>query len=158
MQPGLSSADWFAGRDALPPKINLESVYDGEEPVAIAAESKPAPIFATRAASPPPKKEAEPQKSTPAPTAAQRGIPPSIKDSKSSIADMASKFADNDDSEEDAGSSSFDRPSRSPDQTAPPKASSSAAKVPEKQRDRSPIKHTITQPPKAEPSPAVPKV
>ncbi|KAI9776249.1 MAG: Coronin-like protein crn1 [Geoglossum umbratile] len=151
-QPGLPSADWFAGKDALPPKIDLEKVYDGEEPVAVAAESKPAPVFATRAASPPPKKEAEPQKSTPASTAAQRELPPSIKESKSSISEMASKFADNDDSEEDDGSSGFDRPSRSPDHTAPPKASHSAMKAPEKQRDRSPVKHTIAQPPQDEPS------
>jgi coronin-1B/1C/6 len=153
MKPGLSATDWLAGKDALPPKIDLESIYDGGEPVAAAAESKPAPVFSAPAASLPVKKETEQPKS-----AALRGPQPSIKDSKSAIADMASKFADNDDSgsEDDRGSSGFDQP--------PPKAevrktpSPVYAKAPERQREQSPVKHNITQPPKAEPLPLVSKV
>jgi hypothetical protein len=71
---------------------------------------------------------------------------------------MASKFADRGDSEEDDGGSSFDRPSRSVDQTVPPKMSTTTAKAIEQQRDRSPVKHTIAQSPKTEQLPAVFKV
>ncbi|KAI9773549.1 MAG: Coronin-like protein crn1 [Geoglossum simile] len=157
LTPGISLTDWFAGVDALPPKIDLGKVYDGKEPVTVAAESKPAPIYSPRAQSPPPKKEAEPRKPTPISTATQRGPPPSIKDSKSSIADIASKFADRDDPDEEDGRSSFDRPSRSPDQIAPSKTSSATTKAFEKQRDRSPVKNAITQSPKTEQLPAVSK-
>ncbi|KAI9864062.1 MAG: Coronin-like protein crn1 [Trichoglossum hirsutum] len=156
-RPGLSAAGWFAGEDALPPKIDLKSVYDGEEPVIVAAEFKPAPVSSAPAVSSSAKMEAEPPKSTPVPAAAQRGPQPSIKDSKSSIADVASKFADDDDSgsEEDRGSSSFDRPPKVEGRKTP---SPVHAKAPERQREQSPLKHTTTQPPKAEPLPAVSKL
>ncbi|KAH0544871.1 hypothetical protein FGG08_000950 [Glutinoglossum americanum] len=156
LKAGLSAADWHAGKNALPPKIDLESVYDGGDPVAVAAESKPAPVFSAPASSSQIKKEPEQPKPTPVPAAVHRGPQPSIKDSKSSIGDMASKFADNDDSgSEDEGSSSFDQP--------PPKAevrktpSPAYAKAPERPRDQPPMKHTATQPPRAEPSSAVSK-
>ncbi|KAH0556018.1 hypothetical protein GP486_006040 [Trichoglossum hirsutum] len=155
-RPGLSAAHWFAGNDALPPKIDLKSVFDRGEPVYFAGESKPAPVSAAPAVSPPAKVEIEPQNPNPTPVAAQRGPQPSIKDSKSSIADVASKFADNDDSgsEEDRGNSSFDRPSNAEGRKAP---SPVYAKEPERQREQPPQKPTTTQPPKAEPLPAASK-
>jgi hypothetical protein len=32
LKPGVSAAEWFGGKTAAPPKISLESVYEGEAP------------------------------------------------------------------------------------------------------------------------------
>ncbi|KAI9861665.1 MAG: Coronin-like protein crn1 [Vezdaea acicularis] len=109
-KPGVSSSEWFSGKTALPPKISLESIYDGDAPVEIPAEVKPraavetAPVKATpKAAEPVPK--AEPKKEEPkAPTVsavAQRGPPPTMKEQQSSINTMVDKFHDEESDEED---------------------------------------------------------
>ncbi|KAI9841690.1 MAG: Coronin-like protein crn1 [Thelocarpon superellum] len=104
---GVSAAEWFDGKDAFPPKINLESLYDGEEPedvpaVQTAAASAAAPTVLRS----PVKVEAEPRTPTTKPVATSLP-PPSMVDQKKSISDMASKFADKDEVEE-AEPSSFD--------------------------------------------------
>ncbi|KAK7751075.1 Coronin-like protein crn1 [Diatrype stigma] len=99
---GLSAADWISGKTALPPKIDFESIYEGAEPVEVPADYKPA--ASTTAPAPAPKpapKEPEPA-STPAAT---RAPPPEVKDQKSSIAAMASKYNDKEEEEEDDASS-----------------------------------------------------
>lgn len=101
---GLSAADWISGKTALPPKIDFESIYEGTVPVEVPADYKPP--ASTPAPAPAPKpapKEAEP---APAPTpAATRAPPPELKDQKSSIAAMASKYNDKEEEEEDDASS-----------------------------------------------------
>ncbi|KAF2456292.1 hypothetical protein BDY21DRAFT_372430 [Lineolata rhizophorae] len=110
LKPSMSAANWFAGNEGLPPKISLESVYEGEEPTVLPPESYKPAVSAAQPApaanAPPPKKE-EPK---PAPTsapAAARSPPPSMKENKASIAEMANKYADNEpeESEEDETSS-----------------------------------------------------
>ena len=109
-KPAMSSAEWFAGKDALPPKIDLESVYAGEEPAEVPSTYKPTPQPAPAANIPSPtKKEPEPVKSAPQPSPAVRDSPPSMKEQTSSISNLTSKFVDNDESEsEDEDSSSFE--------------------------------------------------
>lgn len=130
-KPAMSVAEWFEGSDALPPKIDLESVYDGEEPTEVPGTSKPA-AMQIRPASPkvssPTKKEAEPPKEVSNSAIASRGPPPSMKVQQGSIASLATKFADNDDDsdEEDNDDSSFEEVSRPVDRserTAPLMAS-----------------------------------
>jgi len=121
IKPAMSAAEWFEGKEALPPKIDLESVYDGEEPTEVQATSKPT---ATQARPPSPKlpsptKKSEPPKEVPSSAAVSRGPPPSIKAQQGSIAALASKFADNNDAseEEDDDSSSFEEVSRPVDRS-----------------------------------------
>ena len=93
-KPAMSSADWLAGAEALPPKISLESIYAGEEPAEVPADYKSASHAPpSPKASLPTKKEPESVKET---SATLRGPPPSIKEQTSSIAGLASKFADKD--------------------------------------------------------------
>jgi len=100
LKPAMSAGEWFDGKEGLPSKIDLASVYAGEEPAEIAADYKPT----TRAPSPkapsPTKKAPEPEpESTPAPTTL-RGPPPSMKQQTASIKDLASKFIDDKEDDE----------------------------------------------------------
>lgn len=116
-KPAVSSAEWFDGKTGLPPKISLESVYEGEEPADIISEYKPSASAAPVSSPPATKTEPEPPKPAPAPastsTIAQRGPPPTMTENKASIASMASKFADKEDEEaDDDDTSSFEEISK----------------------------------------------
>ena len=105
-KPSMSSEDWFSGKEAaLPPKISLESLYDGDAPVEIPAEkapsasqvkSTPAPgsMSSSSAPTPVPASPAKPEP-TPAPASAptNRG---SMQDNQASMSAMADRFADKD--------------------------------------------------------------
>ena len=108
-KPAMSSAEWFDGGDAIPPKIDLESVYAGEEPTEIASDYKPRPLTPSKAPAEI-KKAPESVKEAPQPSPAFRSPPPSMKEQTSSIAVLASRFADKepDDSVEDDDTSSFE--------------------------------------------------
>lgn len=134
-RPGVSAQDWLSGKSALPPKIDFESIYDGNAPVEVqasykapSAASTPAPV-----SKPVPKKEPEP---TPA---AVRSPPPSVKDQKQSIATLASKYED-DDEEDDDDASSFEEVSKPMSRSSFP--ARSEPKAP------SPTKTTSAPPPK----------
>lgn len=104
-KPGLSAAEWLSGKSALPAKIDLESVYEGNAPTEVPSDYKPpakasAPVVSP-AKAPEPKKESEP-----APTPYK--APPSMTDQKVSMQAMASKFQDNDEEEEEDDASSFE--------------------------------------------------
>lgn len=107
IKPAMSALEWLDGKDGLPAKIDLESVYDGNAPVEIPSDYKPQTAAAPPAASKPaPKKEPEPPK--PAPVAARP--PPVVADQKASISAMANKYQDNEESsdDDDAETSSFE--------------------------------------------------
>ncbi|KAG7290253.1 Coronin-like protein crn1 [Staphylotrichum longicolle] len=111
LKPAMSAKEWFDGKSAVPAKIDLESVYEGNAPVEVPADYKPpaaAPApAATPAPAPAPKKEPEP---APVPVRA----PATMADQKSSISAMANKFQDDEEEEEDddAETSSFEEISR----------------------------------------------
>ncbi|KAI9762240.1 MAG: Coronin-like protein crn1 [Chaenotheca gracillima] len=155
-QPGVSASDWFAGKNALPPKVDLESIYAGEEPVVVPATQKESLSSIANAADPAPtppspvKKEEAPE---PRPTQAPQPVvsavpaasrtsaaPGSIKQAQSSISDMASKFADKDVSEDESSSDDDSEPQNF-DEPAP-RAVPSAVSAP------------ITNPPTSLPSSA----
>ena len=111
IKPGTTAEEWFGGKTAMPPKISLESVYEGEAPQEVASDYKPpqpiaAPASPVKAAAPKPAPEP-----TPAPVAA-RGPPPSMKDNKDSLAAGASKFLDKDDVSDNESASSFEEVSK----------------------------------------------
>ena len=111
-KPAMSAAEWFDGKDGLPPKIDLESVYAGDEPTEVPSDYKPASQATPLPQAPAPtKRETEPIKEPAQPSPALRSPPPSMKEQTSSIANLASKFADKDDAEsieEDDDTSSFE--------------------------------------------------
>ena len=107
IKPAMSSGEWFNGKEGLPPKIDLASVYAGEEPTEVATDYKPAVRAQSPPAPSPTKKAPEPASEPAAPPSSLRGPPPSMREQTSSIKDLASKFTDekeDDDSEEDSSS------------------------------------------------------
>ena len=114
-KPAMSSQAWFDGGDGLPPKINMESMYDGEEPEEIPSDYKPRPPPSPKEV----KKEPEKAKEVPQPAPVLvRGPPPSMKEQTSSIAGLASKFVDKDVEESDEDDdSSFEEVSKPVDRS-----------------------------------------
>lgn len=134
----VSAREWLDGKSGLPPKIDLESVYDGKTPVILAADHPPA--TQTFSAPPPAAKPKEEPK--PAPPAAastsQASVPVrqpvSTSDQKASISAMANKYQDQEeDSDDDDDASSFEEVSRPPQRAAAPAAR-------EEPKPRSPVK------------------
>ncbi len=122
-RPAMSAAEWFDGKEGIPPKIDLESVYAGEEPAEVPSTSLPTKQTppSTKAFSPV-KKEPEQPKQAPISIETQRGPPPKMEETKGSIAAMASKFADKDaeeseESEDD--NSSFEEVARPSERNVP---------------------------------------
>ncbi|KAH8910133.1 DUF1900-domain-containing protein [Coniochaeta sp. PMI_546] len=106
-KPAVSALEWLNGKTGLPPKIDLESIYEGNAPVEIASDYKPAATPAPAPASKPAPKKEEPKPASPVVARA----PPSTADQKASISAMADKYkADESSSEDDddAETSSFE--------------------------------------------------
>ena len=144
-KPAVTAAEWLSGKDGIPSKIDLESIYAGNDPVEVASDYKPpapapAPTPTTTKGSSPVKKENEA-------TLVQRAPPPTMSEQKGSIAAMASKFQDNDEegnSDDDA--SSFEEISK-PTQRGGPGATKADPKP------LSPIKTSPTKVSPPKPSP-----
>lgn len=120
-KPSMTSDEFFAGKEAtLPPKIDMESLYDGQAPVEIPAEKAPKPAEVKATPAPTPAKAPEPAPAaraehTPQPsisasvnTARSPQTSGSMKDNQQSMAAAASKFADNDEESSDDDASSFE--------------------------------------------------
>ena len=144
-KPAMSSSEWFDGMEGFPPKIDLESIYEGGEPAEVPGSSKLAsriPSLSTTAS--PAKVQSEPVKEPAQPSAAAlRGPLPSMKEQTSSIANLASKFNDKEESSSEAedDSSSFEEVPKPIERHAP---SNLATKHPEpaKVTSASPAKST----------------
>lgn len=126
-KPAMSAADWLDGMEGLPPKIDLESIYEGEEPAEVPASSKPVsrvPSTSTMLSPSrqqpepaPSKKDPEPIKEPPQ---ALRDPPPPMKEQASSIANLASKYDDKEDSSSgEDDSSSFEEVAKPIERHAP---------------------------------------
>lgn len=110
-KPAFSAKDWLDGKTGVPPKIDLESIYEGNAPVEIPSDYKapsasaPAPV-----SKPAPRKEPEQPKPEPV---ISRAPPPSTADQKASISAMANKYQEDESSDEDdAETSSFEEISK----------------------------------------------
>lgn len=109
LKPAMSALEWLEGKTGLPPKIDLESIYEGNAPVEVPSDYKPpaaaAPPAASKLAT---KKEPEPEPPKPAPVAAR--APPAVSDQKASLSAMANKYQETEESsdEDDAETSSFE--------------------------------------------------
>lgn len=114
LKPSMDSGDYFAGSPAaLPPKISLESIYEGRgiKEVSAASVVKPVETQHDRIQS------TAPTPKTAVPTAevatpAKVPSTASLQDSKSSMASMAAKFADKDDDAKSDESSDLEEVAR----------------------------------------------
>lgn len=145
LTPAMSAGEWLQGKEAIPPKISMASLYDGEgEKEVSGVQDKPTTATdapAPKAAEPAPKKSepaslpaAREPVSEPTPVARPG---PSMKDQGASMAAMVNKFSDDKEDEasaadDDDDDSSFEevpkpveRTPRSPViQVTPPRVSS----------------------------------
>ena len=111
LKPAVSSEEWFEGRDGLPPKFSMESLYDGNGMKEVAEEPSPGKQPSEAARVPEalrPKAEPTAPEPEPAPTAI-RGPPPPMKEQGGSMMAMADKFAEKDmETEDSSDASSFE--------------------------------------------------
>jgi len=151
LKPAMSAKEWTSGKTALAPKIDLESIYDGNAPVEVAADYKPpasASAPAPTPAKPVPRKEPEPK---PAPVV--RSPPPSMGDQKQSISAMANRYQDDEDDDDDdaeAETSSFEEVSRPQPRASMPVRSE--AKPPSPTKVTSPRPTQVVSPLKSPPT------
>jgi coronin-1B/1C/6 len=111
LRPAMSSGDWFGGKTALPPKVDMETLYEGggmkevaanHTSVTAAPEAVKSPEPAKKAPQPPPAEEEH------SPTVS-RPPPPSTQEQGGSMMAVADKFADRGgDKEELSDESSFE--------------------------------------------------
>lgn len=118
LKPAMGPSEWFSGKEAIPPKISMASLYDGAGLKEVTGvQDAPTPTMAAPAPKPaeaepkpePVKKAAQP---APEPTPVYRAPPPSMKEQGASMAAMVSKFADEEEKEEADDSSSFEEVSK----------------------------------------------
>ncbi|PWY89617.1 actin-binding protein [Aspergillus sclerotioniger CBS 115572] len=133
LKPAMGPAEWFEGKEAIPPKISMANLYEGEGlkevtgvqdmPTATMGASEPEAAPAPKASEPSPVRKAPEPVSEPTPVAKPA---PSMKEQGASMAAMVSKFADDEEAEPVEEESSFDevskpveRPARSPEASSP---------------------------------------
>ncbi|KAF2465742.1 actin-binding protein-like protein [Lindgomyces ingoldianus] len=145
LKPGTTTSEWFAGKTALPPKISLESLYDGGAPEEVSSDQK-APSASTPLQSPPPTKtHTEPPKPAPAAApVASRAPPPTVNQNKESISTMADRYADKEEEESEDETSSFE-------EVPKPAERPTITRIEEK--TRSPTITKEPEPPKRTPAP-----
>ncbi|KAI1111509.1 hypothetical protein F5Y14DRAFT_453894 [Nemania sp. NC0429] len=115
LKPAVSAQEWLAGKSGVPSKIDFESIYDGNAPVEVASDYKAPVSIPTPAPVSIPTHQKAPE---PAVAPAAVRSPPSVKEQHNSLAALASKYEDKNDTVEE--SSSFDEISKSPQRSAVP--------------------------------------
>ncbi|CRG83415.1 Coronin-like protein crn1 [Talaromyces islandicus] len=127
LKPAMSASEWLDGKEAIPPKISLESIYEGSGLQEVTpSQAKPTSTISAPALEPAqPAKAAEPVRSEPTPVVRPA---PSMKDQGASMAAMVDKFADDDEEKEEVDdASSFEEVPKpverasSPVKSTPPK-------------------------------------
>ncbi|OJJ96608.1 hypothetical protein ASPACDRAFT_125317 [Aspergillus aculeatus ATCC 16872] len=153
LKPAMGPDEWFAGKEAIPPKISMANLYEGEglkevtgvQEKPTSSLDTPAPA-APKAEEPAPvKKEAEP---TPEPTPVARPNA-SMKDQGASMAAMVNKFADQEEEAEPEEPSAFDEAPK-PAARTPEAASPTIKASPGHQKEE----ETKAQPTSSKASPA----
>lgn len=114
----MSSADWFDGKEAMPPKIDLASVYAGEEPTEVPSDYNSTVRAPSPKATSPVRKAPELEPEPAQPASALRGPPPSMNQQTASIKDLASKFTDDNEAESSDDDSSFEEVAKPIDRSA----------------------------------------
>lgn len=162
IKPAMSAGEWLSGKEALPPKISLESVYEGGAPKEVPADHKPP--AQTPIQSPPPTKTEVPKAQPRAePVPAQKDSTQSMKDNKASMSAMASRFADRDEEpqKDDDDDSSFEeiskpveRPSATTTRMEEKTRGPAISKEPERPAQAHRFIPPVADPPTSTPTPA----
>lgn len=110
LKPAMSSKEWLEGSEALPPKVSMESLYEGKGLEEVPADQiKPAPKAAEPVKQPETTPVAAAKKEEPEvvqpPQSAVAVAPVSMKEQGASMSAMADKFADKEPAEEEDDSS-----------------------------------------------------
>lgn len=118
LTPAMGASDWFAGKEAIPPKVSMASLYEGEGLKEVTGvQDKPTTTVGSSADSKPEPEPPQPspvKKAAPAPEPVPEPTPvvkpaPSMKDQGASMAAMVNKFADSEEDREPVHEdSSFD--------------------------------------------------
>ncbi|KAK2012903.1 WD domain-containing protein [Colletotrichum eremochloae] len=129
LKPAVSAQEWLSGKEGIPTKIDLESVYEGTAPKEVASDYKP-PVMTSAPA--PAAKPAPKPAPAPEPTPVARSPPPSMRDQQASMSNMASKFKDDEpaEPEDDDDNSSFEEVQRPAQRAAVPAAAAAPAPAP----------------------------
>ena len=133
LKSALSSGDWFGGKEGLPPKFSMESIYEGEGMKEVSSSELkqslkgPEPAKAPENVKAPPE---EAEKKVPEPSVmASRAPPPSTKEQLGggSMMAAADKFADDEPVDEaEASESSFEEVQKPVERTSAIKPASSS--------------------------------
>ncbi|KAL1952996.1 hypothetical protein VTO42DRAFT_3792 [Malbranchea cinnamomea] len=165
LRPAMSAAEWFDGKEGIPPKIDMASLYQGA-----GLKELPADASQNVATSAAPVKRDEPMKEQPEPTPAARepssfvNAPrDTIKQQSESMAAMAAKFADTDEKEDEEDTSSFEeipKPAgRVPTISLSPAEETEAPKLWKAKEPEAPVRPSVEEPaqqPSATPPAATP--
>ncbi|KAL5001285.1 hypothetical protein BDV10DRAFT_160365 [Aspergillus recurvatus] len=119
LKPAMSASEWIGGKEAIPPKISMGSLYDGQGLKEVTGvQDKPTSSLGTESKAEskaePEAKPVAPVKKAPEPAPEPTPVvkpAPSMKEQGASMAAMVNKFAD-DEEAEPAEESSFDEPSK----------------------------------------------
>ncbi|KAK5079080.1 Coronin-like protein crn1 [Lithohypha guttulata] len=114
LKPAVSGKEWFEGSEGLPPKISMESLFDGQGIKEVPQdEIKPAARPAPKAEPAPTatKKQEEPVVVEP-PSVASKAPPASMKEQGASMSSMVDRFADTEPTEEEDEESEFEEISK----------------------------------------------
>ncbi len=160
LKPAMSSSEWFSGKNGIPSKISMQSVYEGDEdPTEVPSNYKPPKETTPVASAPATKSQQEPPNPEPAPAPAPAAVTmprdtmDSMKKNKDAMAAMADKFADKDSPvDEEDSDESFEEVPKPVE-----RPSSTAARVEEKARgseiNKGPIASSTRAEPRTQPSP-----
>jgi coronin-1B/1C/6 len=151
LTPAMSPSEWFAGKEAIPPKISMASLFDGEGLKEVSGvQEKPTGTIDAPAPKPAePEPVPEPVVPKAAPVAAAEPTPapvarpaPSMKEQGASMAAMVSKFADDEEVEEPVDDdSSFEevpKPTERPARSAAAESSSPRVSSPPRPKEPEP--------------------
>lgn len=147
LTPAMGPSEWLSGKEAIPPKISMASLYDGQGLKEVSGvQDKPTGTMDA----PEPKPAAEPEAKKPEPVAAKAPEPvreptpvarptPSMKEQGGAMAAMVNKFADDEEESEPADDSSFEEvPKPAERVTRPAVAESSSPRVSSPLRPKEP--------------------
>ena len=104
-KPAMSAREWFDGKVALPPKIDLASVYAGEEAKEVPPDSQPSSAMIPESTPPSLTSKTVDREYDKPSVSAAKGPPPSMNQQTSSIKNLAQKFNDTEEVDEDDVSS-----------------------------------------------------
>ncbi|RKF79093.1 Coronin-like protein crn1 [Golovinomyces cichoracearum] len=92
LKPAMSATEWLDGKDGLPAKIDLESIYQGNAPVEVASDYKP--FVPVSASAPTPVKAPIPRQNEPMPGIQRTSTLSSISEQKNAMTAVVSKYQD----------------------------------------------------------------